>query len=316
MYILFLRVDVFTVRQGKKIIRQKWNIQEASAPLTILLVMHRVSMETNRWIKFSCKDTHKHHFFPVCQTHLLKSRIAMTMMMMRMTASTGPITHSISGSSVCRVTPLRGFTTMGSENGLAANVLCGERPRGRSRISSQSPPWPASCQLYHCVACVIFLQFCQPTLKHWKASAQTASWQPGVGGGGDRFGLWFRHNMIQKILSSVTSARRWKDEKKTGGPQTFLPPYQSKMIYPDNLVVSDDATVKWEICRSIIHSTVPLWVGPRLWMRLWTLLKAWRDRGITRLQQLLWVKAAKTIEERCSLKQCHPTVGFASFLIH
>lgn len=58
------------------------------------------------------------------QAHLLKSRIAMTMMMMRMTASTGPITHSISGSSVCRVIPLWSFTTMGSENGLAANVLC------------------------------------------------------------------------------------------------------------------------------------------------------------------------------------------------
>ncbi|TNN77483.1 hypothetical protein EYF80_012297 [Liparis tanakae] len=55
-------------------------------------------------------------------THLLKSRMAMTMMMMRMTASTGPITHSISGSSVCRVIPLWSFTRMGSENGLAANV--------------------------------------------------------------------------------------------------------------------------------------------------------------------------------------------------
>lgn len=64
----------------------------------------------------------------VCQTHLLKSRIAMTMMMMRMTARTGPITHSISGSSVCRDIPLWSFTMMGSENGLAANVLCCKWP--------------------------------------------------------------------------------------------------------------------------------------------------------------------------------------------
>lgn len=62
-----------------------------------------------------------------CQTHLLKSKIAMTMMMMRMTASTGPITHSISGSSWgCRITPLS-FTMKGSENGLAENVLCWKR---------------------------------------------------------------------------------------------------------------------------------------------------------------------------------------------
>lgn len=34
-------------------------------------------------------------------THLLNRRIAMTMSMMRMTARTGPVTHSISGSSCC-----------------------------------------------------------------------------------------------------------------------------------------------------------------------------------------------------------------------
>ena len=36
-----------------------------------------------------------------CSTHLLNRRMAMTMRMMRMTARTGPVTHSISGSSCC-----------------------------------------------------------------------------------------------------------------------------------------------------------------------------------------------------------------------
>lgn len=40
------------------------------------------------------------------KTHLLNRRIAMTMMMMRTTASTGPMTQSISGSSACLLTPL------------------------------------------------------------------------------------------------------------------------------------------------------------------------------------------------------------------
>lgn len=35
------------------------------------------------------------------QAYLLKRRMAMTMMIMRMTARTGPITHNISGSSCC-----------------------------------------------------------------------------------------------------------------------------------------------------------------------------------------------------------------------
>lgn len=34
-------------------------------------------------------------------SHLLKRSIAMTMMMINITARTGPITHSISGSSCC-----------------------------------------------------------------------------------------------------------------------------------------------------------------------------------------------------------------------
>lgn len=34
-------------------------------------------------------------------TYLLNRRMAMTMRMMRMTARTGPVTHSISGSSCC-----------------------------------------------------------------------------------------------------------------------------------------------------------------------------------------------------------------------
>lgn len=34
-------------------------------------------------------------------TYLLNRRMAMTMSMMRMTARTGPVTHSISGSSCC-----------------------------------------------------------------------------------------------------------------------------------------------------------------------------------------------------------------------
>lgn len=38
---------------------------------------------------------------PECKTHLLNSRMAITMRMMRMTARTGPVTHSISGSSCC-----------------------------------------------------------------------------------------------------------------------------------------------------------------------------------------------------------------------
>lgn len=59
----------------------------------------------------------------VLHTDLLKSRIAMTMVMMKITARTGPITHSISESSLCWVTPLYNFTIMGSENGLAANVV-------------------------------------------------------------------------------------------------------------------------------------------------------------------------------------------------
>lgn len=57
--------------------------------------------------------------------HLLKSRMAMTMMMMSTTARTGPITQSISGWSTGI-----GFlscTMMGSEYGLAEKVRYRER---------------------------------------------------------------------------------------------------------------------------------------------------------------------------------------------
>lgn len=52
----------------------------------------------------------------------------MTMMIMRMTASTGPITQSISGSSLCLVIPLCSFTLSDSENGLDAKIFCRKWP--------------------------------------------------------------------------------------------------------------------------------------------------------------------------------------------
>lgn len=62
----------------------------------------------------------------VSHTHLLNSRIAMTMMIIRMTASTGPITQSISASSLCLVMPLWSFTLSDSEKGLEAKTFCGK----------------------------------------------------------------------------------------------------------------------------------------------------------------------------------------------
>lgn len=58
--------------------------------------------------------------------HLLKSRIAITMMMMSTTARTGPMTQSISGFSILRCTWLSS-TTMRSEYGLDEKVRYRER---------------------------------------------------------------------------------------------------------------------------------------------------------------------------------------------
>lgn len=48
----------------------------------------------------------------------------MTVMTMRTTARTGPMTQSMSGSSACLLTPLESATSRGSEKGLAARVRC------------------------------------------------------------------------------------------------------------------------------------------------------------------------------------------------
>ena len=76
-------------------------------------------------------------------SYFLKSRMAMTMMMMRTTASTGPITHNISGCSI----PWAIFvvTWIGSEYGLAENVICKGKEKRESAGAWEPSHFRATC---------------------------------------------------------------------------------------------------------------------------------------------------------------------------
>lgn len=83
-------------------------------------------------------------------SYFLKSRMAMTMMMMRTTANTGPMTHNISGCSIPWAILV--VTWIGSEYGLAENVIC----KGKEKRENAGVIWKVIWIFFIFFSCLFY----------------------------------------------------------------------------------------------------------------------------------------------------------------